>query len=36
MIHFGQRIDGLLGMSFLARFNLSITANAVEFQGDFP
>jgi aspartyl protease family protein len=29
---FGQRIDGLLGMSFLARFNLSITANAVEFK----
>jgi len=27
---FGPRIDGLLGMSFLARFNMRISANGIE------
>ena len=28
---FGDGVDGLLGMSFLARFQLSISPSAVEF-----
>jgi aspartyl protease family protein len=29
---FGGRIDGLLGMSFLSRFNVSISSNAIELR----
>jgi aspartyl protease family protein len=27
---FGNRIDGLLGMSFLSRFNMTLSPNAIE------
>jgi clan AA aspartic protease (TIGR02281 family) len=33
---FGPRIDGLLGMSFLARFNTRITANGIELTAAQP
>jgi clan AA aspartic protease (TIGR02281 family) len=29
---FGSKIDGLLGMSFLSRFNVSISSNAIELR----
>jgi aspartyl protease family protein len=29
---FGNRVDGLLGMSFLSRFNMTLSPNAIELR----